>query len=227
MALPWFRMYTEFAGDPVIQSLAFEDQRHYVILLCLKGDGTLDKKLDAETRDRIVRRALGLDQLAASEAKRRLQEVKLINDAWMPTGWDKRQFSSDRSTERVRKFRKKEKRNGTETLHDRSRNAPDTDTDTDTEIKALASRDKPRSAEAPVNGNSVAYIPLNDGSEFGISAEQVSEFEKLYPAVDVPQTLNEIRAWNLTHPDRRKTKRGVMAHVNGWLAKEQNRGPKA
>lgn len=75
-----------------------------------------------------------------------------------------------------------------------------------------------------VNGNAVAYIPLNDGSEFGVSAEQVSEFERLYPAVDVLQTLNEIRGWNLAKPTRRKTRKGVLSHINGWLAKEQNHG---
>lgn len=80
-------------------------------------------------------------------------------------------------------------------------------------------------AAKPLNGNSVAYIPANDGSEFGISAEQLSEFEKLYPAVNVPQTLNEIRGWNLANPARRKTRAGVLRHVNQWLAKEQNRGP--
>ena len=88
----------------------------------------------------------------------------------------------------------------------------------------VASSDESLSAGKPVNGNAVAYIPLNDGSDFGISAEQILEFEKLYPAVDVPQTLNEIRAWNLSNPQHRKTRSGVLRHVNRWLAKEQNRG---
>jgi hypothetical protein len=86
-------------------------------------------------------------------------------------------------------------------------------------------RDADASGAPPsVNGNSVAYIPLNDGTDFGISAEQFAEFEKLYPAVDVPQTLNEIRGWNLANPAKRKTRSGVLRHVASWLAKEQNRG---
>lgn len=95
--------------------------------------------------------------------------------------------------------------------------------------KGKEGKEVARDAEAscavePVNGNAVAYIPLNDGDQFGISAEQVLEFEKLYPKVDVPQTLNEIRGWNLSHPAQRKTRKGVLAHVNTWLSKEQNRG---
>lgn len=85
------------------------------------------------------------------------------------------------------------------------------------------------SAKAPsaaVNGNAVAYIPLNDGAEWGVSKDFVAELEKLFPAVNVPQTLNEIRAWNMANPQRRKTARGIKHHVTQWMAREQNRGPK-
>jgi hypothetical protein len=67
-------------------------------------------------------------------------------------------------------------------------------------------------------------IPLKDGGEYVLSPEQLTEFERLYPAVDVPQTLAEIRAWNLANPGRRKSREDVLRHVNTWFAKEQNRG---
>lgn len=70
----------------------------------------------------------------------------------------------------------------------------------------------------------VCNIPLNDGTEFGVRKELAQELEKLYPKVDVPQTLNEIRGWNLANPQKRKTKRGVVSHINAWMSKEQNRG---
>jgi hypothetical protein len=81
----------------------------------------------------------------------------------------------------------------------------------------------PPAAEA-LNGNAVAYIPLADGTEFGVSKDFAAELAKLYPAVDVPQTLNEIRGWGLTHPAQRKTRKGIAAHINTWMAKDQNRG---
>lgn len=90
------------------------------------------------------------------------------------------------------------------------------------EGKALAS--SAARLDAGSNGKAVAYIPLNDGTDYGISPEQFAEFEKLYPAVDVKQTLNEIRGWNLANPTHRKTRSGVLRHVNRWLAKEQNGG---
>jgi hypothetical protein len=136
MALPWLRLYAEFASDPKIQILAFEDQRHFVMLLCLKCSGVLDANAPSEAyRERLVAKALGLDGAAAAEAKRRLIEGGLITSDWQPTKWDSRQFSSDSSSERVRKFRELRKRNVTETLPKRRSNAIDTDTDTDTEQK--------------------------------------------------------------------------------------------
>lgn len=147
MHLPWFRFYTEFASDPVVQSLAFEDQRHYVILLCLKGAGVMDRAISQQARNRIILRGLGLDAATGDEVKRRLIEVDLIDKNWSPMGWEERQFSSDISTERVRKYREsKETRNVAETQTKRFVKHPpqiprdtvidpplDTDTDTDTD----------------------------------------------------------------------------------------------
>jgi hypothetical protein len=78
---------------------------------------------------------------------------------------------------------------------------------------------------APINGTPVALIPLNDGTEFAVSEELAQELAALYPEVNVKQTLNEIRGWNLANPTRRKTRRGIANHINHWMAKEQNRGP--
>lgn len=71
----------------------------------------------------------------------------------------------------------------------------------------------------------IESIPLTTGEEFPIRKSLIAEFERLYPALDVPQTLREMRGWCLANPTRRKTKSGVLRFVNGWLAKEQNRAP--
>ncbi len=135
--LPWFRMYTEFATDPDVQCLAFEDQRHYTILLCLKGSGVLDKDYPtAEHRERVIRRGLGLDALAAGEVHRRLRETGLIDEYWQPGGWDKRQFQSDQDpTAAERQRRRRERMRNGDVTRDVTRESqrPDTDTDTETE----------------------------------------------------------------------------------------------
>ncbi|EAB9445621.1 hypothetical protein CSU32_15215 [Salmonella enterica subsp. diarizonae] len=67
-------------------------------------------------------------------------------------------------------------------------------------------------------------LPLNDGSEFSVTESLVSEFESLYPAVDVRQALRNQRGWLLSDLRRRKTARGIKKFITGWLAKDQNRG---
>jgi len=131
-ALPWFRFYTEFATDPAVQSLAFEDQRHFVVLLCLKGSGVLDKSYPTpERRELVLARALGLDRSSAGEALRRLVEAGLVDQDGTPSGWSRRQYVGDVSTERVRRFRERTKRG--ETV---SETRPDTDSESETESKA-------------------------------------------------------------------------------------------
>lgn len=68
-------------------------------------------------------------------------------------------------------------------------------------------------------------IPTNQsGLEVAITDAMIREYQALYPAVDVKQALREIRAWNLSNPRKRKTKTGVLRHVNRWLSEIQNRG---
>lgn len=117
----WFRMYGEFVSDPKVQLLAFEDQRHFVALLCLKCNGTLDSDAPSQAfRDRMIAKALGLSPDAALEAKRRLIEVGVVTDDWQPVKWSERQFESDSSTSRVRKFRVKRSGNVSVTPQNRT-----------------------------------------------------------------------------------------------------------
>lgn len=54
---------------------------------------------------------------------------------------------------------------------------------------------------------------------------KVRELAELYPSVDVPQALRNMRGWCIANPKRRKTKSGVMDFITSWLARDQNRGP--
>lgn len=108
----WFRMYAEFASDPKVQMLSECYQRRYMMLLCLRcsnGDVTL--------QDTEVAFQLRIDVTEWMQTKGVLVEKNLINDSNQPTSWDKRQFASDSSAERVARHRanKKEQCNVTVT----------------------------------------------------------------------------------------------------------------
>ncbi|MCR4158807.1 hypothetical protein NUK34_08070 [Kerstersia gyiorum] len=107
--MPWFRMYTDFLNDPKMIALAFEDQRHFIGLLALKGDGALDTGCQPELLDRIVAQRLWIDHAVIREVKKRLVAAGLISDDWQPLAWEKRQMRSDSSADRVAKHRAKKK----------------------------------------------------------------------------------------------------------------------
>ncbi len=99
-------MYAEFATDPVVQLLSFEDQRHYSIVLCLKCSGVLDRNLSQANRERVILHGLRLSKEEADKVKAHLIDVGFIEEDWQPTAWDHRQYVSDNSTERSRKSRR-------------------------------------------------------------------------------------------------------------------------
>ena len=132
MANQWFRMYHEFATDPKIQMLLESDQRRYIMLLCMRcsnGDVTL--------HDNEVAFQLRVTNEDWSTTKATLIEKKLITKENKPTAWDKRQYISDSSAERVKKHRDKKKYECNVTV-----TPPDTDTDTDTEKNNVISFEK-------------------------------------------------------------------------------------
>ena len=70
----------------------------------------------------------------------------------------------------------------------------------------------------------LVLLPLNDGSDHGITASSVAEWSSSFPAVNVLQQLRQMRAWLVAKPERRKTPRGINAFIVNWLSREQDRG---
>lgn len=181
VSLPWFRMYAEFAKDPKVQSMDETLQRRLVMLFCLKCSDELNLSHDElacalrisseelETTLEVFRRKGFIDQ----------------NDALC--NWEKRQFTSDSSSERVRRYRER-KRNGEVTLQERDSNGdvtpPDTDTDTDTELEKRA---KPRPSKR---------CPSN----FEITADLRAWAAEKFPAVDIEAQTEAFRDWEYAKP---------------------------
>lgn len=82
--LPKFRAYTRMVDGDKLKLLTFEDRWHFVVLLCLKGEGLLDKGDGPCLLMRKVAVQLGLDVRSLEEGGRRLIEVGLID--WQGKG---------------------------------------------------------------------------------------------------------------------------------------------
>jgi hypothetical protein len=75
----------------------------------------------------------------------------------------------------------------------------------------------PKVDESPV----IETLPLLGGGEFPVKQSLVSELEPLYPAVDIPSTLREMKGWLVLNTDRRKTRAGIRRFIGNWLQTEQ------
>lgn len=188
MSNPWFRLYSRMMTDPKVEFLSFEDQRHFVWLLCMKNEGYLDEKYPSPAhRDRMIARKLGLQGEAFENAKQRLLEVELIDVEWQPVRWDDLQFQSDTSKERMRKYRERKKKNGGDdevtspvtsqvTEGDVTVTAQDTDTEEDKELRTP-------------NG----VLVQNGGEPPSCPHEKIIEIYH-----EVLPTLRRVRDWNET-----------------------------
>jgi hypothetical protein len=122
----WFRMYEEALDDPKVQRLSGDDFKAWINLLCLasRNGGRLPPSAD-------VAFALRMDAHGAATLLSRLADGGLLDTRQggahgshhAPHGWEERQYKSDTSTDRVKRFRQRSK-TVTET-------APDTDSETE------------------------------------------------------------------------------------------------
>lgn len=134
MGLPWFRFYHEFAGDAKVQSMEEKFQRRLVMLFCLQCDDALDKLKDEE-----IAFSLRISLTDLKESFLLFEDKGFISyddeGGILLENWNKRQYKSDNSTERVRKFRDK-KRNVSETPKKR-RNITDKEEDKNRLTKSI------------------------------------------------------------------------------------------
>jgi len=126
---PWFRLYTEFAHDPKVQMLSEADQRRLVMLMCMRS-GTNDETFHDTTTAFQLR--ISEDEWARTKVS--FIAAGFIDETNKLLNWDKRQYRSDSSTQRVRKHREA-KRNTKKQLCNGLVTPPDSDSDTDKKEK--------------------------------------------------------------------------------------------
>ncbi|WP_153230000.1 hypothetical protein [Alcaligenes faecalis] len=144
-------------------ALAFEDQRHFIGVLALKSDGALDQGCCPDLLDRIVAQRLWIDHAIIRDVKKRLMAAGLIDDAWQPIAWEKRQSRSDSSAERTRKYRERQKKqegDGDMTSPKRHSDALDIDKEEDKETdKEEKIKPRARAAAPAIDFSSWPAVP--------------------------------------------------------------------
>jgi hypothetical protein len=105
----WLRLYTSILNDPKVQRLKAEHFKGWINLLCLakEQDGILPELPD-------IAFCLRISETEAQELVSTLQRNGLLDKSgehFTPHNWESRQYVTDVSTDRVRRFRER-RRNG-------------------------------------------------------------------------------------------------------------------
>ena len=147
----WFRFYDDTINDPKILKLSEAMRWYWTALLCVasKNNGTLPALDDIAIQLRVT--AAKATEIISTLVKATLLDK--IETGFTPHNWNGRQYKSDVSTERVKRFRKQQ-RNVSET-------PPDTDTDTDTEAEKKVESARKRGARLAEDWTP-AQIDLNE-----------------------------------------------------------------
>lgn len=124
----WFRFYSDVINDPKVQLLPTPLRWRWVELLCLasKGGGILPsvEHMAFALRASINDMQSDVDRLIDATL------IDITPDGRLtPHNWSGRQYASDLSTERVRKFRESKAKRSKETKRNVSETPPDTETD--------------------------------------------------------------------------------------------------
>jgi len=217
MANTWFRLHHEFATDPKVQSLTEAMQRRLVMMFCLESSGQLGRLSDDE-----MAFYLRIDVETLHETFQLFDEKGFTDKNGRIKNWEKRQFRSDNSTDRVKKYRDKTKTNKNETTMKRFSNAdvtaPDTDTDsyTDTEKKEEVSKEPSSSTEQKIS------FDFSTREWSGITETDIQHWSSAFPACQIDRQLLAMGTWLYDNPKRRKT--NYRRFINSWLSRAQDRG---
>ncbi len=93
----------------------------------------------------------------------------------------------------------------------------DIDIDIEKDINTISSE---LQAHSPV----FISLPLNDKTFRDITEDEITQYQELYPNVNVSQELRNMLGWLNANPTKRKTRRGINKFVNNWLSRSQDKG---
>jgi hypothetical protein len=202
----WFRLYDDVLNDPKVQRLSGDTFKFWINMLCIasKNGGVLPSVEDMAF-------ALRVSNDVCSSLIDELKTCGLIDGSkrLVPHGWEKRQYKSDTSTDRVKRFRERS-RNVTETV---SETAPDTDTETDTETdknQKKIPKKRDRSAGSAEFENFWSVYPRKINRAVALKA-----FEKATRKTEADLIITAVRGYKFADDEQ------FIPHPATWLNQER------
>jgi len=232
--MDWFRLYAEFATDPKVQMMPEAMQRRLVMLFCLQCSNGIETFHETE-RETAIAFALRISEDELAETKALFLRKGFINEDWTLRNWSKRQYASDSSTARVRRYRERRKQEceTDETLQQRSSNALEQiQNRTDTE----QSKDPPQPPRKRGSRSSTPTLTVADLQAEGVEQDVSEAFIALRNRKRAPLTpiaLEGIRreaasiGWSLSQALRKCVERGWQGFDATWVQQQPRAAPGA
>jgi hypothetical protein len=207
--MQWFRFYGDSLNDPKVQSLDGDTFKAWVNILCVasKNDGRLPPISELSF-------LLRCDDNACLTLVERLLNATLIDrvnggaNGWgyAPHGWDKRQYKSDVSTDRVKRFR-----NVSVTA-----NETPPDTETETEQKKKEKKEEPPIVPQEFLEFWSIYPKQRAGSKENALKAWLKAIKKSPPK----EIIDGTRRYTTSDEVKRRFAKGAAAWLNddGWRA---------
>ena len=57
-----------------------------------------------------------------------------------------------------------------------------------------------------------------------MTQDDVAEYQKSFPGLNVQQVLRNIRQWSIDNPAKKKTARGIRKVISAWMIRDVDRG---
>lgn len=220
----WFRCYTEIKRDRKLRRLPPEHRWVWVVLMALAKESPLEGQLLISediplTIDDIADEA-AVEPEDAAQAIERFKEQNMLYEedgVFVLANWDKRQFVSDTSTDRVRKHRQRKDEtlqecfiNGDETPPEAEAESRDQKQNTETE-KEEEGPVKPETSSSPSPSNqerecmqilnTIPSYPF----DYRKDIEQLRSLAVDFPTVDILKELKKWKVYKLDHPLKKKS----------------------
>lgn len=240
MSMPWLRLYTETLSDRKIKMIAAELNLPkpliigvWTSLLMLAGEsperGRLVSNKGTALPDDFICSEIGLENGQFSKICREFVEFDMLfvdNDGiFVVTNWEQRQFKSDNSYERVKRYRRKQTKNGDDDTDDgednhnqyTKRNVSRNGNETFQETHQIQIQNQSLNTTIPPTDFQKACISWeeNIGSLSQIISDNIRTYTAECPAGWVEKAIkeaaeNNVRKWTY-----------IKAILDSWLAAGQ------
>jgi len=163
----WFRLYNEIIDDPKVAKMTPEMFKVFIFLLCLASDFEQNGDIPLSRRELSWRLRIPIKKI--NSYLDRLNELNIIteNPVISLINWDKRQFASDSSKERVKRYRQR---------HCNVTVTPDvTPPDTDTEQNRIDTDTDTDKKPLPPFKEIISYLNEKSGKKFHPTADETKK----------------------------------------------------